>query len=113
MIDHLIEQFNTSLTATAIRLVEVGSFPAIVICSKAGKRRWFFRSSLVPQDFWPYTEPRSGTATHELLQGTHEQGRARDLAGDRWIGHPEARHQRIREEAIRLTSRLVLSLITW
>jgi hypothetical protein len=34
------DTFQTSLTATAIRLVEFGSFPAMVICSDAERRRW-------------------------------------------------------------------------
>ena len=113
MVNHLVEQFSTSITATAIRLVELGSFPAILICSKAGKRRWFFRSALVPPDYWPYTEPRPGTATFDALNKPFEKGVVRNLTGESWIGHPNARQQRIHEEAIRLTPHLVLSLVTW
>jgi Zn-dependent peptidase ImmA (M78 family) len=113
MVEHLIDQFNTSFTTTAIRLVELGSFPAILICSEAGKRRWFFRSGFVPQSFWPYAKPRPGTATFDVLHRPFEKGLVRNLTGESWIGHPTARNQPIREEAIRLTPRLVLSLITW
>ena len=113
MVDHLVKQFKTSFTATAIRLVELGSFPAILVCSVAGRRQWFFRSTLAPQDYWPYTEPRPGTATFDVLHKPFEKGLVRNVTGDSWIGHPTARNQPIREEAIRLTPRLVLSLLTW
>jgi len=113
MVKHLADQFRTSFTATAIRLVELGSFPAMLICSEAGKRRWFFRSALVPPDYWPYTEPRLGTATFDVLRRSYEEGLVRNLTGENWIGHPAARQQQIHEEAIRLTPHLVLSLLTW
>lgn len=113
MVEHLADQFRTSFTATAIRFVELGSFPAMLICSAAGTRRWFFRSALVPPDYWPYTEPRPGTATVDLLHRPYETGLVRNLSGEKWIGHPTARHQPIREEAIQLTPHFVLSLITW
>lgn len=38
----LAAQFRMSLTATAIRLVELGSFPSAAVCNKRGKRCWFF-----------------------------------------------------------------------
>lgn len=116
VVDHLVEQFNTSFTVTAIRLVELSSFPAILVCSESARRRWFFRSPLVPHDYWPYTEPRQGTATYELLGRPSEKGVVRNLPGEKWVGHPAARVQSIREEAIRLTRyspHLVLSLLTW
>lgn len=113
MVKDLADRFRTSVTATAIRLVELGSFPAMLICSAAGTRRWFFRSALVPPDYWPYTEPRPGTATFDLLRRPYEKGLVRNLSGEKWIGHPTARHQPIREETIQLTPHFVLSLITW
>lgn len=50
LIGELAGLFETSLLATAIRFVEVGTYPALVTCFKDRRLSWFQRSS----DF-PYT----------------------------------------------------------
>lgn len=54
----LADEFQTSLTATAIRLVEKGSFPAMLICYGPEGRRWFSRGSDVPYEIWLTTRRR-------------------------------------------------------
>ena len=44
----LAHRYRTSLTATAIRLVDHGSFPSMVICSEKTSRKWFHRSPDLP-----------------------------------------------------------------
>lgn len=54
-VDYLANVFNTSRTSTAIRLIEVSSFPCMIICwDKDGTRRWFSRNSIVPDMIWPH-----------------------------------------------------------
>ena len=43
----LARSFETSLTSTAIRLVELGHAPAMLVCNSATGREWFFRSPSV------------------------------------------------------------------
>ncbi len=113
LVDQLMAEFGTSLPATAIRLIELASFPAMLICSEQGRRRWFVRSPILPNDFWPYTEPRAGTATVDVLNQRLARGDVRRLTGDHWIGHRAARQERIHEEVRRLSNDFVLSLLTW
>ena len=47
-VEDLARTFETSLTATGIRLVEHGSFPAMLICSDVRGVRWFCRQALAP-----------------------------------------------------------------
>lgn len=42
----LATQFQTSLTATTIRLVELGSYPAMVVCSERARRIWFKKDQM-------------------------------------------------------------------
>lgn len=53
-IQHVADMFNVSLTSAAIRLVEKSIYPCMIICwDKNGKRRWFSRNSIVPENIWP------------------------------------------------------------
>ena len=44
----LSEKYGTSLTATAIRVVETASEPVAVVLSELGQVRWFMRSRSFP-----------------------------------------------------------------
>ena len=47
-IGQLAEAFKTSLTATAIRLVDLDQFPGFVVCHTLRGRKWFARAPRVP-----------------------------------------------------------------
>src|SRR5262245_48740444 len=50
---NLAAMFETSFTATAIRLTEHGPLPAMLVCYGNGERLWFVRGS-VPEQLWPH-----------------------------------------------------------
>jgi hypothetical protein len=113
MVDQLSAHFKTSFTATAMRLVELAEFPAMLICSEHGRRRWFVRSLPLPEDFTPYRKPRRGTATVDVLSSAFAKGDVRRLTGDRWIGSRQTRNEPVYEEVRRLSGNLAFSLLTW
>jgi Zn-dependent peptidase ImmA (M78 family) len=47
-IKHLSELFKTSVTATSLRFAEKGHDPILLVCSQAGKIRWFKRHEKFP-----------------------------------------------------------------
>ena len=65
----LATTFETSITATAIRLVEHGAFPAMLVCNDKTGRRWFVRGPEVPPGLWPVDIPGRNTIAHDLLNG--------------------------------------------
>ncbi|HVG20257.1 MAG TPA: ImmA/IrrE family metallo-endopeptidase [Blastocatellia bacterium] len=110
----LAEEFQTSLTATAIRLIELGSFPAMIICNEVGVgRRWFIRGPDVPDALWPREMPRGETIAFELLHGESKRSGPLNVYADGWINHPDARRYKVREDSVKITPRLVLSLLWW
>jgi len=109
----LAEAFETSLTATAIRLVELGSYPAMLICSDQARRRWFFRGPDVPDVLWPHDRVRPNTAAHDLLLGLAEAAGPIDVCADGWISHVDATQYAVREDSIFVTGDLVLTLLWW
>lgn len=109
----LAAEFRTSLTATAIRLVEFGSFPAIIVCSEPGRRRWFVRGPDVPDLLRLREAPGAYTCAFNLLRGGSAPEAPTDVQADGWIQHTDARRYSIREHSIAIGHNLVLSLLWW
>ena len=61
-VSSIAEEFSTSLTAAAIRVVELNSLPAMLICTERHRRKWFVRSKDVPTWLWPREAPTTASA---------------------------------------------------
>jgi len=109
----LATQFQTSHTATAIRLVELGSFPAMIVCNEPGRRRWFIHGPDVPKKLWPRDEPGRHTLASDLLRGTGTVEGPIDVYASGWFDHPDAHRYMVREDSLKITARHVLSLLWW
>ncbi len=101
----LAERFQTSQTATAIRLVELGTFPAMAVCYDRGRLRWVIKSHLVPATLMPRRSMLQLAAVAQ--QGPHE------VTADRFIDHPHAAQFRLVADSVTLTPDLSLSLLWW
>lgn len=110
---YLAELFQTSLTATAIRLVQLGSFPAMIVCHSKQSRRWFIRGPDVPTIIWPQDKPGIQSVAHDLLRGDYVPRGPVTIQADNWITHQSSRHHLIQEDSWRLRGGEVLSLLWW
>jgi len=109
----LADSFEASLTATAIRLVEFGSFPAMIVCNDRERRRWFRRSPDVPEVLWPHDRVHPRTGAYDLLYRAAASAGPLDLGADGWFSHRDSVHYAIREDSISITDDLVLTLLWW
>ena len=109
----LAARFETSLTATAIRLVEYGSFPAVVVCSDPRGRVWFRRGPDVPETVWPVDKLSPRTAAYDLLQRGPSPGKPVDVQSSAWFELEGADRYTIREDSVTVASGFVLSLLWW
>jgi hypothetical protein len=112
-VEDLTRQFETSMTATAIRLVRVGSFPAMVVWSEDGERKWFIRGPDVPSSVWPKEQPRRDTLAYDLFQGKSVAKRPLEIYADSWIDHKAAHSHSICEDSIKVGAGQVLTLLWW
>lgn len=112
-VDTLATRFSTSMTSTAIRLVQMGSFPAMIVCNERGCRRWFFRGPTVPESLWPHSKVGPGTVAFELFSQKHSKAGPSDTSSHHWIDHPEASNYRVIEDSTKISQDLVLTLIWW
>lgn len=109
-VSSLANMFTTSLTATAVRLVELGSFPAIVVVTDAERVRWFRRGPDVPESLWPQMPGRK-TFAYDIAKGKLDAG-GDDVSVDQWLTGAVERHT-VYEDSRRLTNELVLSMLWW
>jgi hypothetical protein len=108
-VSELADLFETSLTATAIRLVELGSFPAILVCMR-GDKLWFRRGPDVPTSLWPQA-PGKATFAWDVVHGLTTAANGEVFAHE-WLSGLGARH-RVHEDSKRIGESLVLSLLWW
>jgi len=109
----LCSLFQTSLTATAIRLVELGSFPAIIVCNSKQGRRWQFRGADIPYEIQLRDTPGAYSNAQDLLQGKVSTTKPEVTQASDWITHPRSSYYSIHEDSIKLTEDLVLSVLWW
>lgn len=109
----LCTQFQTSLTATAIRLVELGSFPAIIVCHSKQGRRWQFRGVDVPHSIQLRDEPGAYTIARDLLDGKTVNSSNEDIQASDWFTHPRSHYYSIHEDSVKIWDDLVLSILWW
>jgi hypothetical protein len=106
----LARAFTTSLTATAIRLVEHGPLPAMLVCSSTEGVEWSVRGdgrkALRPQN------PGPETYAHGVLNGSEDEASG-DVLASAWFDHPVADRYQVHEHSILAYQGLVLSLLWW
>jgi Zn-dependent peptidase ImmA (M78 family) len=114
-IRELASTFETSLTATAIRLVEHGSYPAMVVCNSPDRRIWFCRSPDLPRELWPLDRPGRHTLAHEFLASGASVAvdGSIDVYADEWISLEGSDAYSIHEESLVVAGGLVLSVLWW
>lgn len=110
----LADRFRTSLSAAAVRLVELAPTPALLLCFAPGRSRWkwHFRSTAVAKGLWPRSLPAAGSAAAALLANASAAGGTSELPGSVWFRRPEAHLLRVREESAAFSG-YVLSVLSW
>jgi IrrE N-terminal-like domain len=110
------KRFRTSLTATAIKLVNVGNSPGIVVCHKNERLAWSIAGPDVPkclQRLWPTLD--HDTQAYELHSGelSNENTRPRRIGSESWIDHECANDYNIIEHSIKVALNTVVTLLWW
>jgi Zn-dependent peptidase ImmA (M78 family) len=111
-VEDLAALFRTSLSATAIRLVEYGSYPAMLVCNSRKGREWYVPSSNVREKLWPVDTPGSLTIAAALLKGFSPASPA-DRRADQWIKNYHPERYWIKEDSRRWYDSSVLTLVWW
>ena len=106
--------FRMSRTATAIRLVNHGSFPAMLIYYEEGRRKWFLRPSTdIPSSLWPPEQPEPHSLVASLLSDKVADSKTGDVRADYWFERDRAEKYYIRESCFRTGPNSALVLLWW
>lgn len=113
LLDNLRKDFSTSITATALRAIELTTTPALLIFNRKIRKQTFKRSSGVPFDIYPHTDLRPETFAFNLLFGDEPSMHlARKITADKWLSHPAARMFDLYEHTIKIPDG-ILTLLSW
>jgi len=107
----LAETFNTSLTATAIRLVNMNVWPLVLVSHSKNGRIWFSRSKDVLERWFPQKELSQDSMAFDMLFGSEERVRPQKITADTWFDNREAERYDIIEDALRISDNQVLCLL--
>ncbi|MDB5975049.1 MAG: hypothetical protein JWR07_1809 [Nevskia sp.] len=103
--------FNTSLPATAIRLVEANIVPSLLVCHRPGGRAWFVRASDVPEHWFPQDQLSTESTAFSLLMQGGGNERATKISADAWFDRRGCERFEIEEQACLSSTGDVLSLL--
>jgi hypothetical protein len=112
-VETLANEFEVSLTATAIRLVETGIEPAIVVQHKGLRRSWFAAGPDVPSIWFPKEELEADSMALPILYGKLLKSQMKAVPAETWFEGRHAQSGSVHEQTIRTADGQVLSLIVF
>lgn len=112
-VDRMEAEFSVSRSAAAIRVVDLASYEAMVLCLGKGGVEWYHGSRRVKGHLWPHRQlSRDSDAWDILTNGADDSPRPQTVNADDWIEHEDAAKYEILEHSVRYGDR-VLTLLWW
>lgn len=112
-IDDIRAEFQMSRTATALRMIDLGPEPAMLICHGSSGRRWFRRGRDVPDRWFPRDELDAESAAMDVLHGKCERTPRTLIGADAWFDRREAERYEVFEQTVRIATGDALTLLTF
>ena len=114
VVRELADEFQTTKSATALRLVGLGLHPVLAISySRSAGKQWFARSPLVPERWFPGPELNHQTYAFDLLHGRGgELANPRKVGADAFFDRYGADRYEIQEQSFKTGDDTILTLVT-
>lgn len=104
--------FDTSQTATAIRMVEGDHSPAMLVCHTRQGRKWFVRGPGVPSKWFPQETLDSESYAFDILFGTSPDDRfPHKIGADAWFDRWDAQRFELTEQSMAIADGEILTLL--
>lgn len=111
-LETLAAEFRVSRPAVAIRAIERGELPALVVCHGRDGRKWFARSPVVPEKWFPSKDLSAESGAFAVQFGQKKDDRqGRKVRASAWFDLREADRFDLREETIRTGDDETLTLL--
>ena len=111
--DKLRKEFNTSQIATAIRLVNLGPEPAMLICHGPKGRKWFNRPNGILDHWFPSDELHPDSYAIEILYGNSDRSSRRLIPADAWFDRRSAQRYELFEQTIKISNQEILTILVF
>lgn len=113
VIESFSEEFRTSLSAAAIRLVEADIWPCMLIHHSRSGRKWFTQAPMFHSRWFPQDELDAESSAFDVIFGKSEGDTHRRLIGaDAWFDRQEAHRYELFEQSKQVGEGEALILLT-
>ena len=111
-VSDIADIFHASRSATAIRLVEGGHSPALLVCHGNKGRKWFARGPDVPSRWFPRDDLDADSFAFGVLYAKKpDDPMPRKIDGDAWFDRRDAGKYVVQEQTIRTGTDEILTLV--
>ena len=110
-VDTLSREFETSVPATAIRLVDYGPEPTMLVCHGPSGRKWFRRPREIPERWFPREDLGADSPAMNVLYGTNRLNRRTSVGAEAWFDRWEASRFEIEEQSYKVSDQEILTLL--
>lgn len=112
-IREISEEFDTSITATAIRFLNLELNNGLIVSSVDNRRRWFSRNKGLPEKVWPVDLIDNESFAKYLESKNIGDRMGGEVPADLWINRSDASFYNLYEDSIKTSENSILSLISW
>ena len=114
VVSEIADEFETTKSATALRVVNLGHHPTFAISySRSEGRKWFARSPLVPDRWFPNSELHHETYAFDLLHGRGaELAHPRKTGADAFFDRRGADRFEVLEQSFATGDDTIITLVT-
>jgi hypothetical protein len=110
-VQEIADVFGTSFSATAIKMIDAGPVPAILVCHGSAGRKWFRRHRDVPDRWFPRDALDPDSYAIEVLAGKIERSHYARIDADAWFDRYDASRYEIIEQSIRVGESVLTFLV--
>lgn len=111
-ISTIAAEFSTSFTATAIRLVNLGVTPGVIVCHGLEGRKWFVLGPDVADGWSVKSELDHNSSAFRVVYGSDRQARPKSVNASVWFNGRSAERFQIREEALKIAKDQTLIILS-
>jgi IrrE N-terminal-like domain len=112
-VETLSKEYSTSVPATAIRLVEYGPEPAMLVCHGPTGRKWFNRPRHIPEHWFPRDELAAESSAMDVLYGKNRFNRRVLVGAEAWFDRRDASRFEVYEQSFKISDQEILTLLVF
>jgi len=112
-VDTLSREYSTSIPATAIRLVQYGPEPAMLVCHGSEGRKWFNRPQQIPERWFPRDELAAESSAMSVLFGKYRRNSRTIVGAEAWFDRRDASRYELCEQSFKISEQEVLTLLVF